>query len=130
MTFFGRMLVFLNLVFSVVTGALIIFVFTTRANWAGAYADAKTKAEAAEKAYKAEKTAHDNDVKQKDATLKEMDEQIKQLNSRVATAQAEAQQGRDAADKQVNVTQKANTDAQRLEAELNQIRDERAALDK
>jgi hypothetical protein len=130
MTFFGKLLVFLNLVFSVVTGALIIFVFTTRSNWVGAYNDAKVKAESAEKAYKNEKTAHDNDLKQKDATLKEMEEQIKQLNNRVATAQAEAQQARDAADKQVNVNRTASTDAQRLQAELDQIRSEREALDK
>jgi hypothetical protein len=130
MTFFGKLLVFLNLVFSVVTGALIIFVFTTRSNWVGAYNDAKVKAESAEKAYKNEKTAHDNDLKQKDATLKEMEEQIKQLNNRVATAQAEAQQARDMADKQVNVNRTASTDAQRLQAELEQIKDERNALDK
>jgi len=74
MTPFGKLLVFLNLVFSVVTGALIIFVFTTRSNWVGAYNDAKVKAESAEKAYKAEKTAHENDLKQKDATFNEMGE--------------------------------------------------------
>jgi len=130
MSAFGKLLVFLNLVFSVVTGALIIFVFTTRANWVGAYNDAKVKAEAAEKAYKAERTAHDNDLRQKDATLKESEEQIKQLNNRVTAAQAEAQQARDAADKQVNVNRTASTDAQRLQAELDQIRDERAAIDK
>ena len=43
MTVFGKILVFLNLLFSVVTGALIVFVFTTRANWVAAYTDAKER---------------------------------------------------------------------------------------
>ena len=67
MTIFGRLLVFMNLVFSVITGALIVFVFTTRANWVAAYKDAEAKAKTAEAAYKSERGAHDSDVRQKDA---------------------------------------------------------------
>jgi len=130
MTAFGKLLIFMNLVFAVVTGALIVFVFTTRANWVGAYRHAEGQAKAAEAAYKAEKAAHENDIKQKDASAKELEAQVTRLNSQVATAQGEAQSARDLAAKQENVNRTANTDSQRLQAELNQIRDERAALDK
>ena len=57
MTAFGKVLVFLNLLFSVVTGALIVYVFTTRANWVAAYNDAKVKAEAAAQKAMSEATA-------------------------------------------------------------------------
>ena len=130
MTAFGKLLVFMNLVFAVVTGALIIFVFTTRANWVGAYKHAEAQAKAAEQAYKQEKAAHENDIKQKDASAKELEAQVTRLNSAVATAQGEAQSARDLAAKQENLNRSANTEAQRLQAELNQIREERAALDK
>ena len=73
MTIFGKLLVFLNLVFSIATGALIVFVFTTRANWVSAYNHAANQAKAAEAAYKAEKAAHENDIKQKDASAKELE---------------------------------------------------------
>ena len=75
MTVFGKILVFLNLLFSVVTGALIVFVFTTRSNWVAAYNDAKTKAEAAETAYRTEKASHDNDRKSAEQTLGTVNEQ-------------------------------------------------------
>ena len=46
--------------------------FTTRANWVGAHKEAVAQAKAAEQAYKSERSAHENDLKQKDATLKEI----------------------------------------------------------
>jgi hypothetical protein len=39
MTTMGKILVFINLLFSLVTGALIIMVFITRTHWAAGYAD-------------------------------------------------------------------------------------------
>jgi len=129
MTAFGKLLVIMNLLFSVFTGALIVYVFTTRANWVGAHQDAVAKAKAAEAAYKAEKTAHDNDIKQKDATLEEMKKQMEQLTSRVALAQADAQKAQELADKQIAVNRGLAAQTESAQAELKQIRDERNVLD-
>jgi hypothetical protein len=130
MSAFGKMLVFMNLIFSVITGALIVYVFTTRANWVGAHKYAAEQAKAAEAAYKVEKASHENDLKQKDATLKELEQQNQQLVARVATAQGDAQRAQEAADKMVAINRGATTQSETVQAELKQIRDERDVLEK
>src|SRR5688572_33219045 len=97
MTVFGKILVLLNLLFSVVTGALIVFVFTTRANWVAAYNDAKDKAVAAQTAHQAERTAHDNDRKQAEQTYTALAEENKKLETNLQAARLEAQAERDRA---------------------------------
>jgi hypothetical protein len=128
MTAFGKLLIFMNLIFSVVTGALIVFVFTTRANWVSAYNDAKQKVELAEKAYKAEAASHQNDLKQKDATLKGMEDQLKALTTQHNSALAEAETSRKLASDQEKNNLAANTAQQKLQTELNQIKAEREAI--
>jgi len=128
MTVFGKILVFLNLLFSVVTGALIVFVFTTRANWVAAYNDAKGKAEAAEAAYRQEKAAHDGDRKQAEQTYTALAEEVKRLEDQVRVAREEAQRSNDRALTQTNLNNTSATTAQRLQAELDQNRSERDAL--
>jgi flagellar biosynthesis GTPase FlhF len=130
MTAFGKLLVIMNFLFAALTGALIVYVFTTRANWVGAYNDAKVKAESAEKAYKAERAAHENDIKQKDATLEEMKKQLDQVNGRVAAAQGDAQKAQEAADRMVAINRNATTGQEAVQAELKQIREERGVLEK
>jgi hypothetical protein len=128
MTAFGKLLVFMNLVFSVITGALIVFVFTTRANWVGAYNDAKVKAEAAEKAYKSERGAHENSLKQKDAQVAGLQAEVTRLGNAVAAAQQEAQSARDLATRTEATVGGANTAQQKVQSELAQIKNERDAL--
>ena len=130
MTVFGKLLVFMNLLFSVITGALIVFVFTTRANWVAAYNDAKVKAESAERAYKSERAAHENDLKQKDAASAGLVNENTQLKAQILASQADAQRALEAAAKQVQVTTAALTDAQRQLAELEQIKVERDLIAK
>src|SRR5262245_33978944 len=43
MTVLGKILVFVNLVFSLITGALIIMVFATRTNWKAGFDDLNKK---------------------------------------------------------------------------------------
>jgi len=128
MTVFGKILVFLNLLFSVVTGALIVFVFTTRSNWVAAYNDAKAKAEAAEVAYRSEKAAHDSDRKQAEQTYAALAEETKKLEGQVQVAREAEQRERDRALNQTNLHNTAATTATRLQAELDQNRSERDAL--
>jgi hypothetical protein len=130
MTAFGKLLVIMNFLFAALTGALIVYVFTTRANWVGAHQHAAAQAKAAEAAYKAERAAHENDIKQKDATLEEMKKQLDQLNGRVAVAQGDAQKAQEAADKMVNINRTATTQSEAAQAELKQIREERDVLEK
>jgi multidrug efflux pump subunit AcrA (membrane-fusion protein) len=128
MTLFGKILVFLNLIFSVVTGALIVYVFTTRANWVAAYADAKQKVEASEVRYQAERTAHDSDRKQFEESLKAAQAQNAQLAAQVQAAQDEANRLRGQADTQTALTNASATEVQKQQSELAQIRIERDRL--
>jgi hypothetical protein len=128
MTVFGKLLVFLNLVFSVVTGALIIFVFTTRANWQSAYEDAKRKAEAAEAAYRQEKASHENDLKQKDADTKAKEAEVTRLSQEMVKLQDDIDRLQKAAQAQANLTDKATANEKTSQEELKQIREERLAL--
>src|SRR5438874_894353 len=125
MTVFGKLLVFMNLVFAVVTGALIIFVFTTRASWHTAYVDAKQKAEAAEAAYKVERASHENDVKQKDSEIKSSKDEVTRVTNELQASQADNQRLTKAAADQKNLTDKATTDQTAVQAELKQLKQER-----
>ena len=128
MTAFGKILVFMNLLFSVITGALIVFVFTARANWKTAYDDAKVKAEAASAAYVAERTAHENDLKQKDAGSEGLKAEVASLKNTASAYQAEADQARRQAATQANLVNDAKTAEAKVQAELAQITAERQGL--
>jgi len=128
MTAFGKILVFLNLIFSVVTGALIVYVFTTRANWVAAYNDAKTKVQAADDRYQAERAAHEADRKQFEETLKGVQAQAKLVETQLATALEEANRNRGQADTQTALTNASTNELQKVQAELAQIKEERQRL--
>lgn len=128
MTVFGKILIFLNLLFSVVTGALIVYVFTTRSNWVAAYNDAKTKAEAVEKAYQSEHASHENDRKQAESTLAAMSEQLGLLDKQITVLREEGERLRKTADTQTNLNNTSAATAQRLQAEIDQMKSEREAL--
>jgi hypothetical protein len=128
MTAFGKLLVFLNLLFSVVTGALIVVVFTTRANWKAAYTEAAAQAKAAEAAYKAERAAHENDLKQSAAGSSTSRTELDSLRTALTTAIADAEANRKAIDEQKKLAQEARADSLRLEEEMKALKSERATL--
>jgi hypothetical protein len=128
MTAFGKLLIFMNLIFSVVTGALIVFVFTTRTNWVSAYNDAKGKAELAEKAYKNELTSHQNDLKQKDSTVTALNSQLTALQGQLDAAREETARARQQAAEIDKNNATAVTAQGKVQAELNQIKLEREAI--
>lgn len=128
MTVFGKLLVFMNLVFSVVTGALIVFVFTTRANWEAVYKDAEAKAKAAEVAYKNEKAAHENDLKQKDAGSASLIAEVKTLKDEVTKFQEEAASEKKATAAQTALLEKALATQKTQGEELEQIKKEREII--
>ena len=128
MTVFGKILVFLNLLFSIATGALIVFVFTTRANWVTAYNDVKVRADAAEARYQSEKNSQENDRKQAEVALKGEQSEKDQLATQVRDAQNRADQLQKTADAQTGLTNQAATELQKIQAELNQNKVERGSL--
>jgi hypothetical protein len=128
MTVFGKILVFLNLLFSVVTGALIVFVFTTRANWVSAYNDAKTKVEAVDAAYRTERTAHENDRKQAEATEQALRQERKAIDDQLTSALARNDELQKVANNQTALKNGSDTELQRYQAMENQFKSEREAM--
>lgn len=66
MTILGKILVFLNLVFSLITAALIVTVFVTRTNWRAGYEDMQTARQVADlnaRTYQAENQGIRNDAR-------------------------------------------------------------------
>src|SRR5262249_9485477 len=84
MTTLGKILVFANLVFSLVTGALIIMVFSTRTNWKSGY----DKLNKAFTVSEANVRAYAEEVKQIKARC---DADATQLKNQIATLQKENQ---------------------------------------
>src|SRR5262245_4441300 len=125
MTIFGKILVFMNLVFAVVTGALIVFVFTTRTSWQTAYVDAKAKAEAAETAYKAERASHENDLKQRDSASASDKAEIERMQKELGNVQAENERLAKATADQANLTNKSASNEKATQEEIKQLKVER-----
>lgn len=79
MTAVGKILVFMNLLFSVAVSAMIVIVFTTRSNWKAEYEKMRNVALVAEAAYKTEKIAHENDLKTRESQNDSSDKVAKAL---------------------------------------------------
>jgi len=69
MTAVGKILVFMNLLFSIATSGMIVLVFTTRTNWRTEYEKVKNVALVAEAAYRTEKHSHLTDNNSRDSQL-------------------------------------------------------------
>jgi hypothetical protein len=125
MTVFGKILAFFVLILSVATGALLVFVFSTRADWKAAYEAEKNKAIAAEAALKSERASHEADLKSKDAAIKDSTDTIAALQQNIKAAIADRQEAIAALQKvQTIVNSGTNKDAAVI-AELESIKKER-----
>jgi hypothetical protein len=126
----GKILVFLNLIFSVVTSGLIVMVFTTRTSWKAEFEKVKNVALVAEAAYKSEKLARDNDLRSRDSQIKSLAEEKGVLTSQHADdAKAIADLRKDVSKAQAdNATQVATNTA--LSNELGSLKSERDTLTK
>jgi hypothetical protein len=133
MTLVGKTLVFLNLLFSLATAALIAVVFSTRTNWKTEYEKMKNLALVAEAAYKGERTQHENESRAKDEQVAALQRERDGLKNDVAEAQkrkadAEAQL---ASSQSMNTQETKNldllkTEVQNLKQERDQIAGEKA----
>jgi hypothetical protein len=83
MTVLGKILVFVNLVFSLLTGALIIMVFVTRTNW-------RTEFESLNKKYGVQRTTIEAYAQDLDSMTKKKEEKEAELTAlRTSTTEAE-----------------------------------------
>jgi len=128
MTSFGKILVFMNLLFSVVTGFLIIMVFDKRTDWKTKYDKTERRAEAAELAYKNERVAHENDLKQKDSASAGIFVERDSLKERLTAAQDEVAKAQEKVSEQQKINAGALVNSEKTEAELAQIKEERQKL--
>jgi hypothetical protein len=126
----SKTLVFLNLIFSLATAALIAVVFSTRTNWKTEYEKMKNLALVAEAAYKGEHTQHDNDLHAKEEQVAALARERDGLKNDVAEAQkrkadAEAQL---ASSQGMNTQETKNLELLKIEVQnLKQERDQIAA---
>jgi len=109
MTTLGKILVIVNLVFSLLTGALIVMVYATRTNWHAEYVKRVDEVKAAQSTVQTlrteleqERTAHGGDVKKLQDTVADLnkrlegaqnDTQLRVVEVGTAQKQALAQQG-------------------------------------
>ena len=128
MTAFGKILVFMNLLFSVVTGFMIIMVFDKRTDWKAKYDKMERRAESAEVAFRNEKQSHESDLKQRESDTSSSKGEIASLKISLAQAPADAQANLQKAQEQEKINAGASTDSQKIQAEMAQIREERQRL--
>jgi hypothetical protein len=72
MTVVGKILVFVNLIFSVITAGLIVMVYTTRVNWYKAYNDQKAAAQVAQQNVAVVEANSNDEVKKRDAQYQQL----------------------------------------------------------
>src|SRR6266568_256084 len=101
MTIFGKILVFVNLAFSLVVGGLVMMVYLTRANWEDAY----RKSEAQLKAVGADR----------DQFQRDMETAKKDFDTRLATANKDR-------DDAIKIRDNAKQELGQKEAELTAIK--------
>lgn len=76
MTTMGKILVFINLLFSVLTGALIIMAFVTRTNWASGHADVVKQLDRERANFQNERSARAELEKEKNLILAQRDTEV------------------------------------------------------
>ncbi|QVL32167.1 hypothetical protein KIH39_25580 [Telmatocola sphagniphila] len=124
----GIIFVFLNLILSIATCALIVVVYTTRTNWKKEYDRAKDLALVAEAAYKSEKQTHDNDLKGREERISALNSQIDSMKNAVSTAEAAKVQAlKDLADYKKTTTGD-NSDKASMTAQITQLGKELESL--
>jgi len=72
MTVIGKILVFVNLVFSIITAGLIVMVYTTRVNWYKAYNDQKAAAAVAQNNVAVAEANCSDEIKKRDAQYQQL----------------------------------------------------------
>jgi hypothetical protein len=129
MTIYGKILIFMNLVFSLLTGAFIVTAYVNRTNWKGAYdqLDKNYKvAEANADAYYAEAKEAKNRA---DADVKAINDKLKDAEKNIETLARERDQKQKDLDTERQKALASNTNATDSDAELKRRQSEVGALE-
>ena len=109
MTALGKILVIINLIFSLVVCGLMVMVYVARTNWAEGYSKQKKQYEIVQKSFEAKKKELEDAQAQWDGVIKDLKEQIAQK------------------DKRIKEEEKNTLDAKQQRVEEHKILDEEAA---
>jgi myosin heavy subunit len=126
----GKILVFVNLVFSLLTAGLIIVVFSTRTNWREANTKLTTNLEVVRASAQADVAAADDKVRQKDAQVQALDREKKAAEAAKSKTDEELKKANDDLNalKQAHDKHTVNVDA--VTQELTRRKTEVEALQK
>ena len=93
----GKILVFINLLFSLVTGALIIMVFITRSQWQTGYNNLSVRLVRERESHIAAVSARNDLEGRKNEEIQQVKNELKATNDKLAQADVIANQDRDQA---------------------------------
>jgi hypothetical protein len=130
MTAVGKILVFFNFLFGIAVAALIVIVFTTRANWKKEYETARSRLLIAEAKYK-ERTAENESLKASQADeTKSKDLAIKTLTETLAERDKQLAERTTERETESTKFQKETTSQTALQQEVGALKTERELLNK
>ncbi|MFL5330353.1 MAG: hypothetical protein ACJ8C4_15740 [Gemmataceae bacterium] len=131
MTAFGKILIFLNLVFAMVTAGLIGMVYLTRTNWKSSFDRVQAAAQAADASYKQLLSDKDaavaSEIGRRNTAIKERDELAKKLDTETAEIgrlQAQLAATQRTNDKDTTNVATVTAELEKRKAEVAQIRDQ------
>jgi hypothetical protein len=130
MTAVGKILVFMNFLFSLAVAGLIILVFRTSTNWKLEYDKVKNLALVSEAAYKTEKIQHENDIKGRDAQIATIVSERKAYEDSVKAEITKYKQLTAQNTLRLNENTLNAANLATLSAEVQALKDERATLTK
>src|SRR6266849_1599561 len=126
MTALGKVLVFFNLLFALVTGGLIVMVFLTRTNWKNGMEAAILETKAAQATAKAEIAQKQQEMAAFANTKKQLEQEIANLNINIAgktveinNEKAKAEAARKNEREQLAASEAASKEIARLQQERN-----------
>jgi hypothetical protein len=126
----GKILVFFNLVFSLVTAGLIIVVFTTRTNWREANTKLQDNMRIVQASAKADVDAADEKVRQKDTQYQALDREKKAAEAAKTKSEEEMKKVKDDLGAIEKVLAANNTNIETVTQELNRRKTEVESLQK
>jgi hypothetical protein len=128
MTALGKVLVFFNVLFALVTGGLIVVVFMTRTNWRIGMEAAQQETKAARAALEAERSAAAQKRLDYETEIRRLNEEISRLNTvilgkdvEIAGEKKKANEARAESMKAAEISNAATAEISRLQVERNQL---------
>lgn len=125
MTALGKILVFFNLLFALVTGGLIVQVYLTRTNWKTGFDMAVADRNAAQAALNGEKSVTRQNKAAFDAKVTELEAQIANLKKDLGAARVDAEAAKAAKQEAVKIQETQNLNAQAASQEIEKLKTER-----